>query len=152
VDDAVRSFGEDLGRRALGRDWAGVHSLLAPWMQRSMTVDDVRTFFESEYQGTLTANGIEQLHYPENPEPEIGGNDFTKASALREPISFQGGKVRPVAPEVTHENMRYWLKVQLQCSDEQMNDLGFDYLCEIWAAVVDTPEGLRVGYWSQGAY
>jgi hypothetical protein len=30
--------------------------------------------------------------------------------------------------------------------------LGFDSFCEAWVAVVDTAEGLRVGYWSQGAY
>jgi hypothetical protein len=48
--------------------------------------------------------------------------------------------------------MRYWMKLQLQCSDEQMATLGFDAFCEVWMAVVDTPEGLRVGYWSHGAY
>ena len=31
-------------------------------------------------------------------------------------------------------------------------ELGFDSFCEVWVAVVDTAEGLRVGYWSQGAY
>ena len=90
--------------------------------------------------------------YPEHPEPQLDGNGFTKATQLREPISFAGGKVRPVAPEVTDENVRYWLSLQLQCSDSQMETLGFDYFCEVWAAVVDTAEGLRIGYWSQGAY
>jgi hypothetical protein len=42
--------------------------------------------------------------------------------------------------------------VQLQSSDEQMAKLGFDYLTEVWMALVEIPEGLRVGYWSQGGY
>ena len=60
--------------------------------------------------------------------------------------------MRNVAPEVTDDNVRYWLKLQLHCSDEQMEKLEFDSFCEAWMAVVDTAEGLRVGYWSQGAY
>ena len=27
-----------------------------------------------------------------------------------------------------------------------------DFFAEVWMAVVETDEGLRVGYWSQGAY
>jgi hypothetical protein len=152
MDDDIRRFGEDFGRKALARDWAGVHALLAPWMQDATGLEAVAAFFEDEYRATLAANEIEGIRYPEHPEPEVDGNGHTNATALREPMSWQPGRVRPVPPEVTDENMRYWLKVKLQCSDTQMDDLGFDYLAEVWMAVVETPGGLRVGYWSQGAY
>jgi hypothetical protein len=39
--------------------------------------------------------------------------------------------------------LKYWARVQLQCSDEQMEHLGFDYFAEVWMAVVETAEGLR---------
>jgi hypothetical protein len=130
VDDDVRAFGTELGRMALGREWPAVHAMLAPWLRATWTIEQVRQY----------------------PEPGLDGNGFTKATQLREPISFAGGKVRNVAPEVTDNNIRYWLKLQLHCSDEQMEKLGFDSFCEAWMAVVDTAEGLRVGYWSQGAY
>jgi uncharacterized protein (DUF934 family) len=152
MDDDVRAFGTELGRKALARDWAGVHAMLAPWLRASWPVDRVQRFFEDEYRIALEANGAEGLHYPEYPEPQLDGNGFTKATQLREPISFAGGKVRDVPVEVTDDNVRYWMKVQLQCSDEQMERLGFDSFCEVWMAVVQTGEGLRVGYWSQGAY
>jgi hypothetical protein len=152
VEENVRIFGEELGRRVLARDWQGVHQMLAPWMQQSLTPDGVRAFFEDEYRSLLEENGIEGMQYPEYPEPEVGGNNFMNATALREPISFQGNRVRALAPEVNDENIRYWLKLQLQCSDEQMEKLGFDYFAETWMAVVETADGLRVGYWSQGAY
>jgi hypothetical protein len=152
MDDDVRGFGEEFGRRALARDWPGIHEMLAPWMQRSLTVDQVRAFFEDEYRSILQDNRIEGMHYPEYREPELGGNNFMNATKLREPISFQSDKVRAVAAEVTDENVRYWLKVQLLCSDEQMAQFGFDYFCEVWMSVVETSDGLRVGYWSQGAY
>jgi len=152
MDDDVREFGEELGRKALARDWAAVHQMLAPWMQRSLSVEGVQAFFEDEYLNTLQGSGIEEMHYPEHPEPEVGGNGFTTATSLREPISFAGNKIRPVAPEVTDDRMRYWMRMQLQCSDDQMSTLGFDFFCELWMAVVQTDEGLRVGYWGQGAY
>jgi hypothetical protein len=152
MDEDIRSFGDTLGRRILARDWSGAHSLLAPWLQRTQSPDDVRAFFEDEYKLTLQDSGIEGMHYPEYPDPEVGGNTFLNATALRQPIEFKNNEVRDVAPEVTDDNMKFWMKLQLQCSDEQMASFGFDFFAEVWLAVVETPDGLRVGYWSQGAY
>jgi hypothetical protein len=152
VQDDIREFGMDLGHKALERDWAGVHGLLAPWLRRSIDVDAVRRFFEDEYRVILKDNGIEEMHYPEYPDPELGGNDHTNATALRAPMSFKPGYIRPVAPQVTDTNFRYWLMLRLQCSDEQRQRLDFDHFAEVWMAVVETGDGLRVGYWSQGAY
>jgi hypothetical protein len=42
--------------------------------------------------------------------------------------------------------------IRLQCSDEQMTQMDIDQFAEVWMAVVETGDGLRVGYWSQGAY
>ena len=47
---------------------------------------------------------------------------------------------------------RDWMKLELPCSDEQVDSLDFDVFCEVWMALVATRDGLRVGYWSQGAY
>jgi hypothetical protein len=152
MDDEVRAFGMELGRRALARDWSAVREMLAPWLRPRYAVDDVRAFFEDEYRATLAENGIDGLRYPEYPEPELGGNGFTRATQLLQPLAFEGGKVRPVPPGVTDDNVRWWLRLQLACSDDQMEELGFDYFCEAWIAVVDTEEGLRAGYWSQGPY
>lgn len=152
MDDDVREFGNQLGRRVIARDWSAVYGMLAPWMRSAVSADEVEEFFEQEYRETLGANEIEGMHYPEHPDPEVGGNGFTSATELRKPISFAGGKVRPLAPEVTDETMRFWMNLGLSCSDEQMETLGFDTFCDIWMAIVQTPEGLRVGYWSHGAY
>jgi len=152
MDDDIRGLGETLGRNALARDWAAVHQLLAPWLRTFITVEDVRSFFEDEYRATLQANGVDHLQYPEYPDPAVDGNNFMNATKLREPIDFQGGKMRSIPSEVTDQNMRYWMKLQLHCSDDQMAKLNFDTFCEVWIAVVETEEGLRVGYWSQGAY
>lgn len=152
MDDDVKLFGETLGQHILAREWESVHALLAPWLRATMSVDAVREFFEDEYRAALAESGIDELHYPEYPEPDVGGNGHTNATALRQPMSWEGGRVRNVPPEVTDENMKYWMRLQLQCSDDQMERFGIDFLSEVWLAVVGTDEGIRVGYWGQGPY
>jgi len=152
MNDDIREFALDLGRRAIARDWSGVHSLLAPWLQQTTDPAAVQRFFEDEYRLTLKDNGVEAMHYPEYPEPQVDGNSFTNATTLREPMSFKPGYVRPLAEEVTDENFRYWLSLQLLCSDEQMQQFDFDRFAEIWIAVVATAAGLRVGYWNHDPY
>ena len=152
MDGNLVAFGNEVGSRAIAQEWAKVHRLLAPWMRSDWSVARVQCFFEDEYRDTLAANSIDGMHYPAHRAPQLGGNGLTTATELRKPISWAGDKVRDVAPEVTDQNFRYWMNLQLMCSDDQMENLGFDFFCEVWMAVVETPEGLRVGYWSQGAY
>jgi hypothetical protein len=154
MDDRIRTFGEELGTKLLVRDWQGAHALLAPWLAGTIDADGIRAMLEAEYRSTVAQSDApsEELQYPEYPEPDVGGNHFTSADELRKPMSWKPGFVRPVPPEVTNDNMVYWLCVKLSCSDEQMDRLGVDFLAEIWAAVVETPEGLRVGYWATDAY
>jgi len=152
MDDEIREFGVAVGKKVLAQDWSGVREMLAPWLNASLSPDAIRHFFEDEYKLTLSDNDIDDMHYPGSPEPEVDGNALINATELRKPVSWHNGKVRLVADEVTDDNMRYWMKLQLPCSDEQMESLGFDHFCEVWMAIVQTAEGLRVGYWSQGAY
>jgi hypothetical protein len=49
------------------------------------------------------------------------------ATGLREPISWDNNKVLDVAADVTDANMKFWMKMQLMCSDEQVGALGFDF-------------------------
>ena len=44
MDDDVRVFGMDLGRRALARDWSAVQAMLVPFPSERMTVRPVSTF------------------------------------------------------------------------------------------------------------
>jgi hypothetical protein len=152
MDDEIREFGITLGKKALGQDWDGVRAMLAPWLSSSLSSEAIRNFFEDEYKLTLSDNDIDEMHYPESPEPDVDGNNLINATELRKPLSWDKEKLRLVADEVTDENMRCWMKLQLQCSDQQIEKLGFDQFCEIWMAIVQTAEGLRVGYWSHGAY
>jgi hypothetical protein len=49
MDDDVRAFGTELGRKALGREWAAVHAMLAQWLRatwtgpRALTIRSIRS-------------------------------------------------------------------------------------------------------------
>jgi len=141
MDPVVRTFGETFANIALARDWQGVHALLAPWLQSLLGPEQVRAFFEDDYAAVLKESGVDEMQYPE--VPYVSGNDSTLVE-LRTP-SFGGPP--PIPPEVTAENFRQWMKVQLQCSDEQADVLDFDYFTEVWLIVVAHEGGLRIGYW-----
>jgi hypothetical protein len=141
MDPHVRAFGEAFANAALARDWPGVRAMLAPWLQRSLSPDHVRAFFEDDYAATLAESGIAEPHFPE--VPYVSGNSCTLADLLTP--SF--GAPPPIPSEVTAENFRQWMKVQLQCFDEQAASLDFDYFTEVWLIVVAHQEGLKIGYW-----
>ncbi len=77
MDDAIREIATAFGKAVLDRDWKAAHSLLAPWLRTTLSVDGLRWFFEGGYRRTLLANGITVRHAPEHPEPEIGGSAET---------------------------------------------------------------------------
>jgi len=145
MTDELRAFGERLAQAALDRNWAGVCDLLAPWLQQSP--EEVQKKLEDEYRSILQSNAIEEMHYPS--VPYVSGNQST-LEFLREPK--EGGRCRPIPAEVTPENFRQWMKIQLQCSEEQAEELEVDFLAELWLIVVELPAGLRVGYWATTAY
>lgn len=143
MEDSVQQFGTTLAKKVLGRDWEGVRSLLAPWL--GLSTDEVREFFESAYREKLKANDVQGSHYPEE-VPYVSGSSSDLAF-LREKKDWMQSS-RPIAAEVTPENFRQWMNFQLQCSEEQIEELGFGCFTELWLLVCETPDGLRVGYWS----
>jgi len=93
MDDDVRAFGTELGRKALEQEWAGVHAMLAPWLRKTCSVEKVQGFFEDEYRATLEANGAEGSHHPEYPEPQLGFDSFCE-------VDGRGGDCRRASGRV----------------------------------------------------
>ena len=141
MEPDVRAFGEAFANTALARDWQGVHDMLAPWLQNRFGPEQVRAFFEDDYTATLMEFDIAEPHYPE--VPYVSGNSCSLADLLKP--SFGGPP--PIPPEVTAENFRQWMKVQLQCSEDQADSLDFDYFTEVWLIVVAHQDGFKIGYW-----
>lgn len=150
MDEEIRTFGITLGERLLARDWAGASAMFAPWLRAEWSPERLGAFVEEQVQLTLDANEMDDAHWPEHPEPIIDGNAYVNATKLREPKPWGDDGAPPVPDELTDDMVRYWMSVQLVCSDEQMETLPFDSFMEARALIVQLPEGLRVGYWKAG--
>ncbi len=152
IDSGIKEFVVAVGKRALECQWDKVHACLARWLQDQLQPCDVHEFFSSAYSATLAENGIAGEHFPEGCEPEIGGSAFVTADNLRQPITWLGNRTRDISEEVTDENMVFWARLTLLGSPAQSEQLQLHTFAEIWMAVVNTDDGLRIGYWSPNAY
>jgi hypothetical protein len=129
MNDDSPQFGTGPGERVIARDLAGVHALLAPWLQSSLTVDDIRSFFGDAYREALQEYDVEGMHYPA--QMRVGGNAEMTAKELHSPVGSWSDHVRPVSTLLTEENLRYWMRLVLECSDEQADELGFDESADV---------------------
>jgi hypothetical protein len=92
----------------------------------------------------LEKNLMQGLHHPEN--FHIGGNSEMTAKELHSPVGSWSDHARPVSPLVTDLNLRDWMRLVLECSDE----LAFNEFADVWMAVVQTEARLRVGIGGRG--
>lgn len=143
-----RIFAEGLGEAIIARDWVGVHARLAPWLADASDPSMVQAFFEGQYKRVLADFGIDELHYPE--VYNLGWNRSNLAG-LREKKSRMP-RPAPIPKEVTEANFRQWMKMELCCSELQVEKLQFDVFAVPWFMVVETESGLRVGYWTHDPY
>ena len=97
MDEDVRAFGTELGRRAVARDWPAVHAMLAPWLRASWPVDKVQRFFEDESQPQTAANSVTDvkgyvgLRYRYRPPEEVERRIFctmAKWAGYNDPVAF----------------------------------------------------------------
>ena len=58
------------------------------------------------------------------------------AKELQSPAGLWSDHIRPVSALVTDENLRYWMRLVLECSDDQADELGFHEFADVWMALV----------------
>jgi hypothetical protein len=148
LEDRVIKFGFRLAYLAISREWGLVHEKLAPWLQARLNEEGVRNFFEDDYYQILSNAGIEMMHYPTVPYVSVHS---TSLETLREMSSWKNLS-RQIPSEITEENFRQWMLIQLQCSEEQIDEINLEYLTEFWLIVVEVNGEFKVGYWSHDVY
>ena len=68
------------------------------------------------------------------------------ARELHSPVGSWRDHVRPVSELVTDSNIRYWMRLVLECSDE----LGSEEFADVWMAGFSPRREAGVGYWDGG--
>ena len=160
MNEAYKQFGDRFAQAIVARDYQAAHSMLAAWLQKTITPAKLQEMIEKEVGEVCEAAELEELAYPET--WEIDGNHSTIAD-LRDPRSYvstrnsgwlgegrsysgTGDLAKPIADEVTEENFRKWMCIQFMPSEEAQDDLDIDAFLDFWMAVVEVNGQFKIGY------
>jgi hypothetical protein len=139
-DNDVLDFVRHFADRIVARDFAGAHGALAPWLRAEVSPDDLAATIDAEVQLTREACGESDECKPET--YEIDWNSISLAS-LKEHRSV--APLPSVSDEITDDNFRNWVCVQLMPSEEGVWEL--DAFVDMWLMVVALDTGYAVGYY-----
>ena len=131
MDAECRTLADTIGRLVVERDMAGVHGLLAPWLQVSSGVSDIDRMITEAWEG---------LAPPRSWTIDQGAIDL---GALRRPDGF-GPPTAALPEDITPANYRGWFCVQFQ--PDPVNPEGFNVCFDLWLAAVEHDGAYRVGY------
>lgn len=144
----------DFARALIGDDYDAAHALLAPWLQRQVSAQELRTILKTQslagsaavdFQASGNDSTLDELreHYQEYHE-----GDETRTLASVESFGEWGPPSIHIANEITAANFRQWLSIEL--TPEVDDESGLDYLLRLWLIVVDVHGTMKVGHLEPG--
>jgi hypothetical protein len=131
MDDKSRALCDALARHIVDRNFGGAHALLAPWLRASMTPADIEQMCDEAGRG---------LPAPQEWTLDEG---FLEVDDLRSPDPY-GPPSKAVSDQVTKENYRGWMCIQLKPTESAVDDPNVCY--DVWLAVVDQNGAHAVAY------
>lgn len=134
------SFAADFAKKVVAQDFTAAHQFLAPWLQKEMSPDDLRTKFEAELWEMNGYWEIEELIYPA--DFSVSWNSSTLES-LKEPMSWR--ETRKFSDELTDKNFRQWMVIEF-LPDEDDARIEFDGWFDFWLVVAEINGELKIGY------
>jgi hypothetical protein len=150
----VERLAGDFARALIDDDYDAAHALLAPWLQRQVTAQNLRTIIAKQFladsaavdfQASGNDSTLDELreHYEEYYE-----SDATRTLASVESFGDWGPPSIHIANEITAANFRQWLSIEL--TPEIDDESGLDYLLRLWVVVVDVNGTMKVGHLEPG--
>lgn len=141
LEKPYRQFAETFAAKIIDSDFVAAHEMLAPWLMRSVTPEQLRRLIQKEVQEVAEANELEGDLHPSS--YEIDSNictlrDLKAAPSYKEP--------RHIAEEINEENFRQWMVIQFQPSEQEQDELGIDAWLDWWMMLVDVQGELRIGF------
>ena len=140
MKEEYRDFAARFARAVIDGNFTAAHALFAPWLQREIPPATLRGAIEAKLRELNEEWDVGELIYPA--DFSVSGNSST-LHALKEERGWR--TPRPIAGEVTDENFRQWMFIQL-LPDEDDERIEFDAWFDFWFILVETEDGLRIGY------
>jgi hypothetical protein len=137
ITEDIRRFADRLALCIESRDYAGAHSMLAPWLQVDVTREALQSEIEAELREVADGFDIEELVHPDGHQLDTGVLSYE--DLVRESLT---GTAIPTG--LTKENFVLWMCVTMLSNDD---DLDVDAWFDLWIAVAGHEDELAVGYY-----
>jgi hypothetical protein len=132
MDSDCKELCDALGRAIVGRDFAAVHALLAPWLRAALGPGEIERLLDAQSEG---------LAHP--PASWVAGEGLADLEELRRPDPF-GPPTQALPPEITPASFRGWLHVQLVPDPAVHEEQNVCY--DVWLVAVEHEGSCLVGY------
>jgi hypothetical protein len=156
-----KQFADKFAQAVIARDYNQAHTMLADWLQPTVSATTLQEMIEKEICEVCEANEIEESVYPD--DWRVDGNSSTLESLKDERsyisarnsgwlgeqkinFSTHGDIVKPIAEEFTCEQFRKWLCIQFMPNPDAQGELGIDAFLDFWMAVAEVNGEYRIGY------
>ena len=140
MEPSYRAFGEKFSAAIIAKDYASAHALLAPWLREKLTPEKLREEIEHHVREMCQEWNVAGEIHPA--ECDLDGNSSIDVQGLREPD--WDNSVPDVPAEITDANYRYWMCQQFKPAEGSVE---FDAFFDLWVALVEHEDALRVGYY-----
>jgi hypothetical protein len=156
-----KQFADTFAQAVTTRDYDKAHTMLADWLQPTVSAAKLQQMIEKEIREVCEANEIEEDVYPD--DWQVDGNSTTLES-LREEHSYisvrnsawlgeqrgnfstDGDIAKPIAEEFTSEQFRKWMCIEFMPNSEAQDELGIDAYLDFWMALAEVNGEYRIGY------
>ena len=159
-----RRFAETLAEAIVARDHAAAHAMLAGWLQRIVSAEDLRRLLDRycEIIAESIGRGLMlpaeySVHYSDwNLEYLTGGSGWgarPREGGRIEPDDLidvnwgiEDDATLPIPPENTDENFRAWISIEFTPTPQERYECGIDCYFQLGFILVEEAGRLRVGY------
>src|SRR5262245_16327718 len=128
-DEIYYAFGQRLAQTLLRGDYEAAAGFLAPWLRRHLGGEELQVLFAREFYSIADEHQLATLVAPK--VTRVSGN-ISRLADLRAFSTW--APPRKIPREVTEENFRKWMVVELKPGAEDAMD--FDFWARFWAIVV----------------
>ncbi|MBX7175076.1 MAG: hypothetical protein K1X72_29130 [Pyrinomonadaceae bacterium] len=137
---SLHQFATDFAKLIVYQEWHGAYLMLAPWIRKEISPDDLRLVFEKELWEMNREWKIYELIYPADFEISYNHcslSDLKEKSDWREP--------RLISKELNENNFRLWMVIKF-LTDENDERTEFDAWFDFWLIISESNAEFNIGY------
>jgi hypothetical protein len=149
-DELVAAVASAFGQAVVDGDYKTAHAQLAPWLQREIPVETLKSVLTREMIDGIeptdfnTSGNDTTLQDLRDGYAEYHENDRSRTFSTCDSFGEYGQPSIYIADEITPENYRQWMSIEF--TPEEDNEAGIDYCLRLWIIVVKVDGAMKIGH------